>query len=234
MSVLRFLRHTPCATLLAVQLLGIVLYPFMEPTGAGTPLLALFGLMVLAMTLRAVRATPAIFWVAGTLALPAVGLLLAQTVTGSEELGHWAAGFESALYFYAALALLRYMYADHLVTTDELFAIGAVFTLLAWAFAHLYAVMQAVDPEGFSQGHSGSLSWTELLFLSVTTLSATGISDIIPVGDSVRSVSMLEQMAGVFYIAMVVSRLVTMRSARAAAQEAQGTAVSGEQPGGTA
>ncbi len=232
MTVLRFLRHTPCATLLLVQLAGILLYPFMEGTSAGQPLLALFGLMVLAMALRAVRATPAIFWVAGTLALPAVCLLLAQAVTGEQQVGQWAAGFEAALYFYAALAMLRYMYTDHLVTTDELFAIGAVFTLLVWAFAHLYNVMQAVDPEGFSHAHAGSLTWTELLFLSVTTLSATGISDIIPVGDYVRSVSMLEQMAGIFYIAMVVSRLVTIRSARAAAQEA-GEDPSGEQVPGT-
>ena len=221
MPVLHFLRHTPCATLLGVQLAGVVLYPFMEDTSAGQPLLALFGLMVLALALRAVRATPAIFWVAGTLALPAVGLLLAQAVTGEEELAHWAAGFEAALYFYAAGALLRYMYADHEVTTDELFAIGAVFTLLAWAFAHTYVVLQALDPNGFAgPGGGGDLSWTQLLFLSITTLSSTGLSDIYPVGAHARSVSMLEQMAGLFYIAMVVTRLVGMRTARTAARDA--------------
>ena len=235
MEVLRFLRHTPCATLLGVQVAGVVLYPFMEDTSAGQPLLALFGLVVLAMALRAVRATPAIFWVAGTIALPAVALLLAQTVTGSEELGQWAAGFEAALYFYAAVAMLRYMYADHEVTTDELFAIGAVFTLLAWAFAHTYVVMQALTPSGFAGGGGGELTWTELLFLSVTTLSSTGLSDVYPVGAHVRSVSMLEQMAGLFYIAMVVTRLVGMRTARTAAREAEALArrsqASGEQPG---
>ena len=220
MPVLQFLRQTPCATLLLVQLAGVVLYPFMEETSAGQPLLALFGLVVLAMALRAVRATPAIFWVAGTLALPAVGLLLAQAVTGEEELAHWAAGFEAALYLYAAIAMLRYMYADHEVTTDELFAIGAVFTLLAWAFAHAYVVIQALDQSAFSGGGPGELSWTELLFLSITTLSSTGLSDIVPVGAHARSVSMLEQMAGLFYIAMVVTRLVGMRTARTAARDA--------------
>ena len=232
MSVVRFFRQTPCATLLAVQLAGVVLYPFMEDTSAGQPLLALFGLVVLAMALRAVRATPAWFWVAGTIALPAVCLLLAQAVTGEETLGHWAAGFEAALYFYAAVAMLRYMYADHEVTTDELFAIGAVFTLLAWAFAHLYVVMQALQPSGFSGGGSGELSWTELLFLSITTLTSTGLSDIVPVSAHVRSVSMLQQMAGLFYIAMVVSRLVGIKSARAAAEDAR--ARSGQKPGGPA
>jgi hypothetical protein len=48
----------------------------------------------------------------------------------------------------------------------------------------------------------------ELLFLSFTTLSSTGLSDIVPIRPFARSLVMLEQVAGVGYIAMVVSRLV--------------------------
>jgi hypothetical protein len=39
------------------------------------------------------------------------------------------------LYFYAAYALILYMLEDHVITRDELFAVGATFTLVAWAFA---------------------------------------------------------------------------------------------------
>ena len=55
----------------------------------------------------------------------------------------------------------------------------------------------------------------ELLFLSFTTLSSTGLSDITPISGHARSVVMLEQVAGVFYIAMVVTRLVALRGQRA-------------------
>ncbi len=48
----------------------------------------------------------------------------------------------------------------------------------------------------------------ELLFLSFTTLSSTGLSDVVPIKAFARSLVMLEQVAGVGYIAMVVSRLV--------------------------
>lgn len=229
MRVLRFLRHNPCAALLGAQLAGIVLYPFMEDTEAGRPLLALFGLVVLALTLRAVHATPALQWVAVTLAVPAVGLLVAQVVTGEDQLVAWAAGFEAGLYFYAAWAMLCYMYADHEVTRDELYALGAVFTLVAWAFAYTYVVLQAPQPGSFSADANplADRSWTELLYLSVTTLSSTGLSDVSPVRGHARSVGMLEQMAGVFYIAMVVSRLIGIRAAKAAAEEV-GRATSGK------
>ena len=48
----------------------------------------------------------------------------------------------------------------------------------------------------------------ELLFLSFTTLSSTGLSDVVPVKPFARGLVMLEQVAGLAYVAMVVSRLV--------------------------
>jgi hypothetical protein len=218
MRVLRFMRETPCAVLLAVQMLGVLIYPFFEGTVAGRSLFALFGLLVLALAVLAVRVTPGLTPVAVTLALPAVVLLLIQAVTRNEDLTPWASGFEAALYVYAAAAMLAYMLQDEKVTTDELFAIGAVFTLLAWAFAHLYVVLQAFDVGAFAGAvdPGTARSWTELLFLSFTTLSSTGLSDIVPISGHARSVVMIEQVAGLFYIAMVVTRLVSLNANRGA------------------
>ena len=210
MSVLQFVRRTPCAVLLAAQLLGVILYPFLEESFAGRQLFALFGLLVLALAVFAVRRTPALTWVATLLALPATGLLVVQVFLGDEGLAPWASAFEAVLYAYAAQAMLRYMLDDEEVTTDELFAIGAVFTLLAWGFAHAFVVLQGIDGDAFG----GDRTWTELLFLSFTTLSSTGLSDIVPVTGHARSVVMIEQVAGLFYIAMVVTRLVALNSRR--------------------
>jgi hypothetical protein len=216
MRLLRFVRETPCAVLLTAQLVGVLLYPYLEDSFVGRQLFALFGLVVLALTVLAVRATPMITWVASIIALPAFVLLVAQVATGNEDLAPWASAFEALLYTYAAIAMLRYMLDDETVTTDELFAIAAVFTLVAWAFAHVYVVIQAVDPGSFTAAVSASSprTWTELLFLSFTTLSSTGLSDIIPIKGQARSVVMIEQVVGLFYIAMVVTRLVTLNSAR--------------------
>lgn len=204
----RFVRQTPCAVLLAVQFVGILLYPFLEDSFQGRQLFALFGLMVLGLVIFALRQTPAFTWVALLLALPAVALLAVQIATDNEELVIWASGFECLLYFYAAGAMLLYMLDDEVVTTDELFAIGAVFTLLAWAFAHLYVVIQGLQPAAFGAPPGDPRSWTELLFLSFTTLSSTGLSDIVPTSGHARSVNMIEQVCGLFYIAMVVTRLI--------------------------
>jgi Ion channel len=137
-------------------------------------------------------------------------LLLIQAVTRDDALLPYSSALEAVLYFYAAYALIAYMFEDHVITRDELFAVGATFTLVAWAFAYSFTVYQAIEPDSFTAAvHAGEdRTWLELLFLSFTTLSSTGLSDIVPITPFARALVMLEQLAGVAYIAIVVSRLV--------------------------
>jgi hypothetical protein len=51
-------------------------------------------------------------------------------------------------------------------------------------------------------------TWMELLFLSFTNLSSTGLSDVVPITPQARAVVMIEQLAGLGYVALFVSRLV--------------------------
>jgi Ion channel len=208
----RILRNEPSAVLLFVQLAGVLLYPFMEGSGGGRALFSVFGIAVLGLVVLAVRSTPALTWVGVMLGVPATVLLLIQAVTGSDTLLPYSSAFEAILYFYAAGALISYMLADHEITRDELFAVGATFTLVAWGFAYTFVVWQAIEPASFiaAINPGDERTWMELLFLSFTTLSSTGLSDVVPVEPFARSLVMIEQVAGVAYIAVVVSRLVSL------------------------
>jgi hypothetical protein len=108
------------------------------------------------------------------------------------------------------------MLHDHRVTTDELFAAGATFTLLGWGFAYAYYVCQAWVPNSFigAVEPERPRQWVELLFLSFTNLSATGLGDILPVSATARVLAILEQCAGVGYITIAVSRLIGLSIAR--------------------
>jgi hypothetical protein len=131
-------------------------------------------------------------------------------VTGTDDLLPYSSAFEAVLYFYAAGALIAYMLADHTITRDELFAVGATFTLVAWAFAYTYTVCQAIEPHSFTAAVNAAddRTWMELLFLSFTTLTSTGLSDVVPIKPFARGLVMIEQLGGLAYVAMLVSRLV--------------------------
>lgn len=217
MSWVQRAKDTPSALLLIVQLAGVLLYPFMEGTREGRAAFSVLGIVVLALAVLAVRRTPSFTWISIALGAPAVVLLVAQIFSSATWLTPWSAAFEAALYFYAAVGLIRYMFADNTVTTDELFAVGATFTLVAWGFAYVYVVVQYAAPGSYiaAVNPDDPRSWMELLFLSFTTLTSTGLSDVVPVKAFARAVLMIEQLAGVLYIAMVITRLVGLGAARA-------------------
>lgn len=209
------LRSHPSALLLFAQLLSLVLYPLMDDTPTGRVLFGAVALVVVPLAVWVVKRSPADNWVAWTLALPAMALSF-LSVLGWPHLVVWSSMLEATLYFYAAGSLIVYMLGDHRVSADELFAAGATFTLLAWGFAYAYYVCQAWYPGSFTGivEPERSRRWIELLFLSFSTLSGVGNGDIVPLSPPARVLVMLEQFAGVGYIAAVVSRLIGLTMLR--------------------
>ncbi len=202
-------RRHPSAWLLAVQLLGVLLYPAMDATAAGRVAFGAVGIAVLGLALWVVQRSPLGSWVALLLAIPSVVFSVAGVASGQVGLTIAAQLLESLLYFYTAGALIAYMLQDHRVTRDELFAAGATFTLLAWAFAFTFSVCQQWFPGSFMAATGTTTrTWMELLYLSFSLLSGVGLSDVVPVHAQARALVMLAQFSGVMYVALVVSRLV--------------------------
>jgi hypothetical protein len=201
----------PSAVLLAGQLLGVLLYPFMEQSAAGRSLLSLFSLVVLVLAVRAVRATPAWTWAALLVGLPVFALTILEAFQPENRtILLWSSVMHATFYFYTSYGLIRYMFKDRLVTADELFATGATFTVVAWAFAYVFVAVQVVWPGSFTAAvdPASDRSWMELLFLSFTTLTSVGLSDVVPILAHARSLVMIEQVAGLMYVALVISRIV--------------------------
>ena len=106
------------------------------------------------------------------------------------------------------------MFLDREVTLDELFATGATFTVVAWASPICTSpsilrpgLVAAVDPEA-------PRSWMELLFLSFTTLTSTGLSDVIPVTAQACSIVRSSRWPDHVYVALVISWIVGLTIAR--------------------
>lgn len=219
MRSFKLIHHTtrhPSAILLVVQLLGMILYPFIEGTPWGLVAFNAFGITVLGFTTRMVRKTPGLTWISGTLAFMIIVLLMLQTFWGMRFLLPYSSGLEALFYFYAAGSLIAYMMEDRLATTDELFAAGATFTLLAWAFTHVFLLIQEIHPGTFAAAVNPEAmrTWTELNYLSFALLSSTGIGDVIPLTPHARAVASIEMFVGLIYLAGVVARLIglTMQS----------------------
>lgn len=208
-------RRHPSAFLLAAQLLSLLVYPLVDDSAGGRVLFGAVALVVVPLAVWVVNRSSFVNTVAWLLAIPAMLLTVVAVTSRNDALLPYSALLEAALYFYAAASLISYMLHDHKVTADELFAAAATFTLLAWGFAYAYYVCQAWFPGSFTGFEPGRPRvWMELLFYSFSNLSATGLGDVLPVSAPARVLTMLEQFAGVGYIATVVSRLIGLTIVR--------------------
>lgn len=203
-------KHLPSAWLLALQGLILVLSALSYEHVSLRITTWLLGVLVLLVIAKVIRQTPVYTLVGLSFVVGALffSLLMLMGFAGT-WIGVCAHGFEAAAYFTAAYGLLRYMFHDHYLTKDELFAAGAAFTLLAWAFAFLYSVCQQILPYSFDAGNmQPQQSWFNLLFLSFSVQSATGLSDLLPVSPFARMLVMVQMFVGVMYLALIVSRLI--------------------------
>lgn len=205
------LRKQPSAMLLMVQVLIIVLLPWLQELTYGRLIVLLLSFVALAIAVLTVRSTPALTWVSILIGLPAAALEVAAFFGSSQTVAAFAHGFLAVFYAYTAYSLIAYMFEDAFVTKDELFAVGACFTVLLFAFAYVFMCIQEIYPGSFTAfDGEGKRTFLELIYFSGANLSSVGLSDIAAIQPQARAMTTIEQLGGVLYVAMVISRLVAL------------------------
>ncbi len=121
--------------------------------------------------------------------------------------------------FYTAAIILRHVLAFGPLYADRVHAALSVYILLAMGWAGAYGMLEVLAPNSFAIpavfGHvatdpQGMTLLTVMFHLSIATLTSTGYGDITPVAPFARSLAALEQLVGVFYIAVLISRLISL------------------------
>jgi len=216
----KVLKGHPSGVLLIGQLLVVLAYPFLDGTTPGRAILGVVQMVLVFTAVVAVRSTPALSWVALVFGVPAMVFAVLEAVEPDTD---WivlaSATVHVPFYFFVSYAMIKYLFHDDRVTRDELFATGAAFTVVAWAFAYLYSAAQVLWSDSFTGASGGDQPWFNLLFLSFTTLTSVGLSDVVPIGAHARSLVIVEQVAGVLYVALVVARLVGLTVLRVSNRE---------------
>jgi len=210
----------PSMSMLLALLISLVLYPFAEHSRAFRIAAQSMDIAAVLMVVRAVRAH-AVWWRSGwVFALPLVLLqvaVLLRSSPSSELLLLWA---QVAFHGYATLVLLAYVMRDDVVTIDELFAIASMYILVALLWASAYALVVHADPNAIfinsTNNLDGVVSYADLVYFSMTTLTSVGYGEITPVSPAARALAMLQQVFGILFVAIVIARMTGMYVRRGA------------------
>lgn len=206
----------PSAVLLLMQVLAVVSYPFVGRTELSRAVISAVGTLVIGLAIWVVRHTHSHVIYSLALGIPAVILSVFEVfVPENHAMAVTSAIVHALFYFYTSYCLVMHLFGDDWVTSDDLYAAGAAFTVVAWGYAYVYSAIQILQPGSFVayQGE-GMRSWFELLYLSFANLTSVGLSDVVAVLPHARAWVMLEQLTGVLYVAMVISRMITMAARR--------------------
>jgi hypothetical protein len=227
MPMVFFRRSTrlPNAWLLLALLALVLVYPFLEPFREGRAAIALFDLVILALALRAARATGPEARIGYILVIPAFALHIIAAWRGTDAMMMANCATQAMFHAFVVVCLMRYILRDEVMTLDELFAAASLYVLMAFVFAYLYALTEVVAPGSFYVNPVNNpdlhVGWWDLLYFSFTCLTSVGFGEITPVNDHARSLVMIEQMMGVLYLALIISRLVALQRGRGQAGQDQ-------------
>ena len=92
----------------------------------------------------------------------------------------------------------------------DILAAVCIYLLLGAIFVPVYGLLETLEPHSFADaGREGHVTeWQQFVYYSYVTLNTVGFGDIRPVGNWARSLSNLEAMCGVLYVAILISQLV--------------------------
>jgi hypothetical protein len=213
-----YLRHR-YAVLFYSLLLTLVGDPIAKAIGLTGNLLQVFvGLNLLAAALPVERGKGR-WWI-----LPAILLAAVLIRVGSVQIGH--AGLSTAsLVLYTAIALyavfgaLRFVLRSSTITPEHLYAALSAYLLAGVFLGVLYWSLDEVWPSSIivtGPGASNPFRLAEGIYFSFITLATVGYGDMVPGNDVVRGLAIVEAIAGQFYLAVMIARLMSlyMREAR--------------------
>jgi hypothetical protein len=217
---------------LGVLILNILISPFMERLRNGPLIETLLMTLVLLFAVLSIAG--------GRRAL--VGVVLVAPAVLGEWLIFWrpetliyAVTRGAGLLFigFVVIQLLRFIVYAPRVDSEVLCAAVAGYLLsgLAWSLA--YVLLDRLDPNSFaftlSPRSGGSMDGFTGLYFSFTTLSTVGYGDILPVSSVARMLAMVEAMFGMFYVTLLIARLVSLYSSKTPLEAVNGEQIADKQ-----
>lgn len=200
-----------CSYLFLAMLLLLVTLPLLITSNAGRIAAGLINLAILLTAVAAIGRSRASFAAAVLLALPVFGFQVLGLLRDdlSYLLLSWA--FSACFYFMTVALLLRYVLLPTVMNTDKLYGAGAIYLMLGIMWMYFYGIIQYFYPGAFS-ATGATLNLYDLLYFSFTVLTTVGFGDIVPVHPVARGMTMMEQIVGVLYVAILIARLSSMYS----------------------
>jgi Ion channel len=194
----------------------LVTSPYLERPGWPMVLFRLLGAAIFLSAIYAVATQRRNWIIALVLAGPAAALHVMVVFRSDPWLVAPTAVFTVLFLAFTIVSLLRPVIAARRVTTDTIYGAVSVYLLMALAWGTAYFLLATLQPGAISMDAARhphhAIDWSDCVFYSYVTLTSLGYGDMVPVTAQARSLSILEAVSGIMYVAVLIARLVGVYS----------------------
>jgi hypothetical protein len=199
--------------LLFLFLLGsLVFYPYVEDRGFSYFAFRIIGSAGILIAVYAIRLRRTLLLVALLLAVPAVfeHMRFRQPDPGFLSILNIVLSFVFDVFI--VVVIFRRVFSSDQPNSETVFGALCIYLLVGFAFASIYGMMAALQPKAFylnplTNPHAIPDRF-DFIYYSFATMTSLGAAGIIPVSAPVRSLSVIEAILGVLYLAVLIARLM--------------------------
>ena len=172
-----------------------------------TSLVLLVEIAAVWFALRVSQARPRLRRIATVLmVLVAIGAV-ANLFTTDERQYRLVILIAGLLYVIAPFSIIRHLAQRHTVDQETLLGAISAYLLFGIALAFVYLELGHIQTDFFGNGET--VTMTQTLFFSFTTLTTTGYGNLVPAGNPGQTVAVMEMILGQLFLITAMGKIVT-------------------------
>jgi ion channel len=210
--------HAPAITghkflLLFLFLIGsLIYYPYAGDAGVPYYVFRLLSCVIILLSIYAVSFRRSLVLFALVLSIPAMveRSQILRDHAGVLPVLNIALSF--AFDIYIVVIIFRRVFGNEKPNAETVFGALCIYLLIGFSFASVYSWVARMQPHAFYLNPMTNVRTVptrfDFIYYSFGSMTALGASGIIPISDQARSLSIIEAIIGVLYLAVLISRLM--------------------------
>jgi len=193
-------------------LTNLVLYPYVENGGVGYFAFRVIGSAAILIAVYAIRLRRTLLLVALVLAVPALveRVFLRRPDAGLLSILNISLSFVFDVFI--VVVIFRRVFTKDQPNSETVFGALCIYLLVGFTFSSVYGMVATLQPKAFYLDPITNLHTIpdrfDFIYYSFATMTSVGAQGISPVSGQARSLSVIEAILGVLYLAVLIARLM--------------------------
>jgi Ion channel len=198
--------------LFLLLLTTLILFPYSQSGRLGHYTFLIIGSAAILISVYAAKIHRGLLVLAIVLAIPTLFHRIFLTKAELSSFSIFNVSLSLVFDLLIVVVIFRHVFARDRPNSETIFGALCIYLLVGFSFASLYEMVAAAQPFAFFLDPHTNLHTAparfDFIYYSFATMTSLGAAGITPVSPQARSITILEAILGVLYLAVLIARLM--------------------------